>query len=310
MSFAIVFPGQGSQAVGMLSAMAGSYPIARQIFAEASSRLGFDLWDLVLNGPEEGLNRTENTQPALLTAGYVIWRIWLERGGQRPALLAGHSLGEYTALVCAGALDFGDAVALVAERGRTMQSAVPVGTGAMAAILGLDDEVIIDICRGASGEEVVSAANFNSPGQVVIAGHTKAVEKAMSAAKAAGAKRTVLLPVSVPSHCPLMYEAAEKFSRHLDSVAIRDAEIPVVQNVDAEPRRDATAIKQALVGQLHQPVRWVESVKKIQSEGVNRIIECGPGKVLAGLMKRIDRELQIDAVYDPESLDNALKEES
>lgn len=306
MSLAFVFPGQGSQSVGMLAELADSFPLVKSLYQEASGILGFDLWEMVQAGPAESLNRTENTQPALLTAGVAIWRIWREQDGEVPSVLAGHSLGEYTALVCAGALEFSDAVALVHERGKAMQEAVPEGSGAMAAILGLDDSQVIEICKNITNRGVVSAANFNSLGQVVIAGDVAAVEAAMAAAKDAGAKRAILIPVSVPSHCALMAPAADKLAERLQSLDLKEAEIPIIQNVDVALRRDGAGIQAALIQQLHQPVRWVETINKIQSLGVTRVIECGPGKVLTGLIKRIDRTLETQAVYDPPSLDAAL----
>lgn len=310
MSLAIVFPGQGSQSTGMLSEFYETEPLVKSVFAEASERLGYDLWDLVQNGPDEELDRTENTQPAILAASVAIWRIWLESGGQMPEVVAGHSLGEYSALVAAGVMDFGDAVLLVRDRGRFMQHAVPSGVGGMAAILGLDDEVVMDICGKESDPEVVSVANFNAPGQVVIAGHLQAVARASSLAKAAGARKVIPLDVSVPSHCALMKDMAEDFSYRLKEVSIRDASIPVLQNVDAEIHTEASEIHIALVEQLFQPVRWTESVIRMKSMGICNILECGPGKVLTGLNKRIDRELNILPLPDPESLNKALTAET
>ena len=273
---AFVFPGQGSQSVGMLSDLAEDFPIVADIFAEASIKLGYDLLTLCLNGPEERLNQTEFTQPALLTASYAIWRIWQEQGGLRPEFMAGHSLGEYTALVCAGVLDFTDAVGLMAERGRFMQEAVPRGAGSMAAISGLDDAAVIDVCARAAQDEVVSAANFNFPGQVVIAGTAGAVERACTLAEETGARRVTPLTVSVPSHCRLMAPAADRLQRRVDEITFTPAVIPVVQNIDARARTDPDDIKQGLVLQLHRSVMWSKSITEIQQHGITRMIECGP----------------------------------
>ena len=303
---AMVFPGQGSQAVGMLSDLAESSPQVVETFEQASDLLGYDLWQLVQQGPAEELNQTARTQPAMLAAGVAVWRAWQAREGALPVVMAGHSLGEYTALVCAGALQFGDAIALVAERGRCMQSAVPEGVGAMAAILGLDDAAVAGVCETAAEGEVVSPVNYNSPGQVVIAGHATAVERATALAKQAGAKRAVLLPVSVPSHCALMESAAAEFADRLASVDIRSPQIPVLQNVDALTAADAAAIRESLGRQLYSPVQWVRTVQAMGARGVTRIIEAGPGKVLAGLCKRIDKNIAAEAVHDTASLDTAL----
>jgi len=305
---AFVFPGQGSQFVGMLNELAASHLLVKAIFSEASQALGFDLLRLVQHGPEEELNKTENTQPALLTASYCLWRVWEEACSDRPVLMAGHSLGEYTALVCAGVLNFRDAVTLVRDRGRYMQLAVPEGGGAMAAIIGLEAEEITAICAEAAGEKIVAAANFNSPGQIVIAGAHVAVERAIALAKAAGAKRAVILPVSVPSHCALMQEAADKLAERLESIRFADAAIPVIQNVDASIHTQAEDIKQALIGQLHQAVRWVDTIQIMASKEISHIIECGPGKVLAGLIKRIDRNLTTLPISNAETLQTALGE--
>ncbi|MFK8066716.1 MAG: ACP S-malonyltransferase [Gammaproteobacteria bacterium] len=307
MKTGFIFPGQGSQSVGMLSELAETNPIIEKTYAEASEALGYDLWNLVKNGPESDLNSTDRTQPALLAAGVSVWRVLSTELTQKPSVLAGHSLGEYTALVCAGALDFQDGVSLVADRGRFMQDAVPVGEGAMAAILGLDDVVVADICSSTSDQNdgLVSCANFNSPGQIVIAGTASTVNKAIEALKEAGAKRAVLLPVSVPSHCPLMLPAAEALKDRLDSITIKALEIPVVHNVDADMRSKPEDIKQALIDQLHKPVRWVDVIKAV-SQGSDQIIECGPGKVLSGLTKRIDRQLICHPVFDSASLEKAI----
>ncbi len=308
MSLAFVFPGQGSQAVGMLAELASAEPQVSATFAEASEVLGYDLWKLVAEGPAEELNQTHITQPAMLSAGITVWRIWQERGGAMPAVLAGHSLGEYTALVAAGALDFKDAVSLVAERGRLMQEAVPAGTGSMAAILGLDDAKVIQVCESAAQGEVVSAVNFNANGQVVIAGQVAAVERAVELAKEAGAKRAVVLPVSVPSHCALMKPAADKLAEKLSSITINAPQIPVINNVDVNKAADADAIRDALVRQLYSPVRWVETIEAMAAEEVDTLVECGPGKVLVGLNKRIVKEMTALAVYDPAGMESALAE--
>jgi [acyl-carrier-protein] S-malonyltransferase len=290
----------------MLSELYASFPLVTDIFQEASHALGYDLWKLIQQGSEAELNRTQITQPALLTAGYACWKVWQESAGDAPVLLSGHSLGEYTALVCAGVMEFSTAVKLVAERGRFMQEAVPEGSGGMAAILGLDDEKVVEICNTVSGDQVVAAANFNAPGQVVIAGHTNAVNTAMDAAKAAGARRAVRLPVSVPSHCALMREAADRLGHHLETIRFMDARIPVLQNVDGMERTDSIQIRKALLTQLYQPVQWRRSIMKMAETGITRIIECGPGKVLTGLCKRINRDLDAMALFDPASLQAAL----
>lgn len=303
---AFVFPGQGSQTVGMLAELATEYPIIQATFAEASEALGFDLWQMVQDGPAEALNSTENTQPALLTASVAIWRAYCEAGGEQPAVMAGHSLGEYSALVCAGALKFEDAVKLVALRGRAMQEAVPAGTGAMAAIIGLDDDAIAKACAEAAQGEVVSPVNFNSPGQVVIAGHKDAVARAGEACKAAGAKRALPLPVSVPSHCELMKPAAEKLAEALSHIEVSAPAIPVINNVDVVKADSAEAIKDALVRQLYCPVRWTETVNAMADQGVEQLVECGPGKVLTGLTKRINKALSGTAVNLPADLQALL----
>lgn len=305
-NFAVVFPGQGSQSVGMLRELAETSPAVRETFDAAAGVLGYDLWQLVTEGPAERLNETERTQPALLAAGIAVWRAWQARGGAAPAMLAGHSLGEYTALVAAGALEFEDAVALVEFRGQAMQEAVPGGAGAMAAILGLDDEAVREACREAAGiGDIVEAANFNAPGQVVIAGHSLAVQRAIEAAQQRGARRAVLLPVSVPSHCTLMRPAADQLAKRLESVEIRPPRLPVIHNCDVTSKAEPDAIRAALVAQLHQPVRWADTVRALD---VASVAEFGPGKVLTGLMKRINRELGASAVSDPASLDKALEE--
>ncbi|MFO7859520.1 MAG: ACP S-malonyltransferase [Ectothiorhodospiraceae bacterium] len=299
---AFVFPGQGSQSVGMLDALAEDKPLVKQTFAEASEALGVDLWQLVHQGPGEELNRTDRTQPAMLAAGVAVWRVMQEADVPAPAVMAGHSLGEYTALVCAGALHFADAVALVADRGRFMQSAVPAGEGAMAAILGLSDEQVADVCDAAAQGEVVQPVNYNAPGQVVIAGGAAAVERAVAGAKEAGAKRAMPLPVSVPSHCALMAPAAERLAERLRGVTFQSPSIPVLHNVDVATSDDPDAIRDRLVRQLHSPVRWVETIQALADRGVDTVVECGPGKVLSGLTRRIDKTLASHAVHDPASL--------
>ncbi|MFO8025378.1 ACP S-malonyltransferase [Thiohalophilus sp.] len=306
MTLAFVFPGQGSQSEGMLKDLAAAYPQVGETFAQASDKLGYDLWQVVQNGPAEDLNRTDITQPAMLAAGVATWRVWQEKGGAMPALMAGHSLGEYSALVCAGSLDFADAIGLVAERGRLMQDAVPAGEGAMAAILGLEDDVVRQACEEAAEGEVLAPVNFNSPGQVVAAGNKTAIERLVSVAKERGAKRALVLPVSVPSHCSLMQPAADKLAEVLAQIEVKAPQIPVINNVDVAAPTDPAAIRDALVRQLYNPVRWVETVQKMAADGVDRLIECGPGKVLVGLNKRIDKNMVAEAVFDPDSLNTAL----
>ena len=303
---AIIFPGQGSQSLGMLSELANEFPLVEATFAEASSVLDIDLWALCQSGPKEDLNRTEHTQPVMLAAGIATWRCWLESGGTPPSIFAGHSLGEYSALVAAGVMEFEDAVATVALRGRLMQEATPEGVGAMAAILGLDDDVLIGICNGYEGEGVVSCANFNSPGQVVIAGNRSAVEQACELASAAGARRAIMLPVSVPSHCELMKPAAEKLETALRHVTLQPGNVPVVQNADVEAFDNNDDIIDALARQLFQPVRWTETILSLKARGVDRYIECGPGKVLAGLNRRITRESETIALVNLASIESAL----
>lgn len=301
--FAIVFPGQGSQAVGMLAELGEQYDIVKETFAQASETLGYDLWSLVQNGPVEDLNQTFRTQPALLASSVAIWRVWQQLGLAQPANLAGHSLGEYSALVCAGAIDFKQAIKLVELRGQLMQEAVPAGTGAMYAIIGLDDEAIAKACEDAAQGEVVSPVNFNSPGQVVIAGSKDAVERAGVLCKEAGAKRALPLPVSVPSHCALMKPAADKLAIALESIEFNAPQLPVINNVDVVAETDPVKIKDALVRQLYSPVRWTESVELMSNQGVEKLLEMGPGKVLTGLTKRIVKSLEAAAVNDMASLD-------
>lgn len=302
--FAMVFPGQGSQTVGMLAELAGDYPIVQETFKQASETLGYDLWQLVQEGPAEELNKTWQTQPALLTASVAIYRVWQQKYPElKPEVMAGHSLGEYSALVCAGVLDFQDAVKLVELRGKLMQQAVPEGTGAMYAIIGLDNEAIINACKQAEQGEVVSAVNFNSPGQVVIAGAKAAVERAAALCKEAGAKRALPLAVSVPSHCALMKPAADQLSVSLESITLKAPTVSVLNNVDVKAETDADAIRNALVRQLYSPVRWTETVEKMSHSGVEVLVEIGPGKVLNGLTKRIVDSLQATSVNDVKSLD-------
>ena len=306
-NLALLFPGQGSQSVGMLGDLAADFSVVGDTFSEASDALGYDLWSLVAEGPAEELNRTEKTQPAMLSAGIAVWRVWLEKGGDTPAFMAGHSLGEYSALVAAGAISFADAVKLVAARGAFMQQAVPAGEGAMAALLGLDDDAVRTLCADHAGDEVLEAVNFNSPGQVVIAGSAAAVDRAVDAAKGVGAKRAVKLPVSAPSHCALMKPAAEKLAEELAGIEVVAPTIPVIHNADVVAYNDPAAIRDALVRQLHQPVRWVESVQHIAAQGVGAMVECGPGKVLAGLNRRIDKKINTVALFDASGLDAALE---
>ena len=305
MKFAFVFPGQGSQSVGMMS---GFTPVSvvRDTFIEASDVLKLDLWKMATEGPAEALNVTMNTQPLMLTAGVATHRAWHALGGEAPAVMAGHSLGEYSALVAAGALHFGDALPLVRFRAQVMQEAVAEGVGAMAAILGLDDEVVRALCSEAAQGEVLEAVNYNSPGQVVIAGHTTAVERGMALAKAKGAKRALPLPVSVPSHCALMLPAAERFALYLKNVAVAKPDIPVLQNADVASFDDPATIKTALVKQLYSPVRWVESIQNMAQRGVQVVAECGPGKVLTGLNKRIAADIQPLSLINAEILESSI----
>jgi len=306
--FAFVFPGQGSQAVGMLSDMAATYPVIEETFREASAVLGYDLWALAQQGPAEELNKTWQTQPALLTASVALWRVWQQQGGKTPALMAGHSLGEYSALVCAGVIDFADAVRLVELRGKLMQDAVPEGTGAMSAIIGLDDASIAKACEESAQGQVVSPVNFNSPGQVVIAGNKEAVERAGVACKAAGAKRALPLPVSVPSHCALMKPAADKMAVELQNITFNTPQVPVVNNVDVKCETAPDAIRDALVRQLYSPVQWTKSVEFMASQGVTQLYEVGPGKVLTGLTKRIVDTLSAAAINEPDAMSAALEQ--
>lgn len=305
-NFTFAFPGQGSQHVGMLAELAQSYPVVLETFKQASDVLGYDLWELVQQGPAETLNQTDKTQPALLTASVALWRIWAEEQGSTPSVIAGHSLGEYSALVCAGVIEFKDAVKLVELRGQLMQQAVPAGTGAMSAIIGLDNDRIAACCVQAAQGQVVSPVNFNSPGQVVIAGNKEAVERAGILLKEAGAKRVMPLPVSVPSHCALMKPAAEKLAVALQSIHFNPPEIAVINNVDVIAESDVEKIKDALVRQLFCPVRWSDIVEKMASEGITIQVEAGPGKVLSGLVRRINKSLTAQVINDSATLENAL----
>jgi len=306
--FGFVFPGQGSQKLGMLADLASRHPQLQDTFAEASAALGINLWDVCQRDADNVLDQTEITQPMLLTASVAIWRLWQHHKAPDPVIMAGHSLGEYSALVCAGVLDFTDAVVLVNKRGKYMQTAVPPGTGAMAAIVGLENYQIQEICQQQAQGQVVSAANFNSPGQTVIAGDTEAVERAMQACKDAGAKRALPLKVSVPSHCQLMQPAAERLAVDLQALTFRPANIPVVQNVNAEVTTDADSIRQNLLDQLHRPVLWVDTVRLMHRGGVQAVVECGPGKVLCGLIRRIESELTCFGSEDSSSFQQACNE--
>lgn len=301
-NIAFIFPGQGSQTVGMLSDLYDQYDIVRDTFSEASDVLGYDLWELVKTGPAELLNQTDKTQPALLASSVAIWRIYEASGQALPKVMAGHSLGEYSALVCAGVIAFKDAIKLVELRGQLMMQAVPAGTGAMFAIIGLDNDAIYAACKEAAQDQVVSPVNFNSPGQVVIAGDKAAVERAAVICKANGAKMTVALPVSVPSHCILMEGAAKKLAVALENIPFNSPKIDVINNVDVKISALSEDIKSALTRQLYCPVRWIETVKMIESLGVTELFECGPGKVLTGLTKRIDRALTAKTLNDVASV--------
>jgi [acyl-carrier-protein] S-malonyltransferase len=304
---ACLFPGQGSQSVGMLDALDAAWPQVRATFVEASDALGRDLWALVAKGPQEALDRTENTQPAMLAAGVAVWRVWSAAGGGEPRVMAGHSLGELAALVAAGSLSLANGIRLAAERARFMQEAVPAGEGAMAAILGLEDAQVVALCETQAQGQVLEAVNFNSPGQVVIAGATAAVARAVAASKAAGAKRAMVLPVSVPSHCALMRPAAERLAQRLETLDLALPRVPVIHNVDARAAADLGGLRDRLVAQLYRPVRWVETVESIAESGTPLAIECGPGKVLAGLAKRIRKGPSTLPVCDPASLAAALE---
>jgi len=305
-NIAFVFPGQGSQAIGMLNGFAGNAVVTETI-AEASEVLGFDLGKLILDGPKDDLDLTTNTQPVMLASAVAFYRAWVAAGGKLPAMVAGHSLGEYSALVAAGVIEFKEAVPLVRFRAQAMQEAVPVGQGGMAAILGLSDEDVRAVCNEAANGEVVEPVNFNAPAQVVIAGHKTAVERACDIAKAKGAKRALTLPVSAPFHSSLLKPASDRLRRYLEGVTFKTPVIPIINNVDVSLLTDTIAIKDALVRQAASPVRWVETILLMQASGMQRVIECGPGKVLSGLVKRITTELQTDAIVDQASMESLLE---
>jgi [acyl-carrier-protein] S-malonyltransferase len=307
MSLGFIFPGQGSQSVGMLAELATQHPVIIETFAQCSQVLNLDLWQLVSSGPEAELNRTELTQPALLAASVAVYRAWRAAGGAEPQFMAGHSLGEYSALVCAGSLTLADAVKLVHFRGQAMQEAVPQGTGAMAAVLNADADVVNECCIQAADNQIVQAANFNSPGQIVIAGHAEAVERAIALLASKGVKRAIRLPVSVPSHCELMRPAALQLASALDEIEVLSPVIPVLQNVDARPRQKPVEIRAALVLQLYSAVRWTDTVQVMATQGVTHAFECGPGKVLTGLLKRIDERLIGIALAEPAGFNSALE---
>ena len=309
MTTAFIFPGQGSQSIGMMNSLAESSTVIQDTFSEASAVLGYDLWALVTEGPAEKLNSTEYTQPAMLTAGVASWRAWLEAGGAAPSVMAGHSLGEYTALVCAGALEFADAVSLVSDRARFMQQAVPEGKGAMAAVLGLDDEDVRNLCQANAAGEVLQAVNYNAPGQVVVAGSATAVGRLLENAKAAGAKRALPLPVSVPSHCALMQPASDRMAERLKEVAISQPRTPVIHNVNVQAASDEDDIRQLLARQISEPVRWVETINSMNEMGVAQLFECGPGKVLCGLIKRINRDIGCIPLITMDSINSAMETE-
>lgn len=308
MAFAGIFPGQGSQSIGMLSALAESSTLVTTTFSEASDALGFDLWAMVTEGDDATLNQTINTQPAMLAAGTAVWRVWLEQGGAMPSAVAGHSLGEYSALVAAGNLDFSDAIRLVRTRAEAMQQAVPEGVGAMAAILGLEDAQVLAVCEKAAGDDVAEAVNFNSPGQVVIAGNAAAIDRAIELAIEAGAKRAIKLAVSVPSHCALMKPAAEKLAEKLSDISLKSSDVPVIHNVTATQSTTMAEVPTLLAEQLYKPVRWVESINNLkQTHDAQAMLEFGPGKVLMGLNRRIDRSIKTICVHDPASMQKGLE---
>ncbi len=305
-TLAFVFPGQGSQSLGMLSELAAAHPQVRHTFDEASSACGVDLWSLSQQGPEEQLNQTQFTQPALLAASIAVWRVWQQQGGAQPAWFAGHSLGEYSALVASGAISLADGARLVHERGRLMQAAVPAGVGAMAAVLGADDALVEQVCEQVSGADCVVPANYNSPGQIVIGGHAVAVERAIAELNARGVRKVVKLAVSVPSHTPLMRDAARQLGEVMAQMPWQMPDRPVFQNADARRHDDVAAIREALVRQLYLPVRWTECVQALTANGVTHIVECGPGKVLSGLAKRIDKSLDARAIGTPADFEAAI----
>lgn len=305
-NLAFVFPGQGSQKIGMLAELAEQNPIIEKTFSEASEVLGYDMWDLIQQGAQEDINLTQRTQPILLTCSVAIWRLWNEKLGATPSQMAGHSLGEWSALVCANVIDFADGLRIVEARGKYMQQAVPVGQGAMAAIIGLDDQAILNACAEAGDLGVVDAVNFNAPGQVVIAGSNDAVERAMDICKAAGAKRALPLPVSAPFHTSLMKPAADNLAEMVNAVSFRAPEVPIMHNVHARNEQDPEAIKALMLEQIYSPVKWVDCVKQLKEGGVSTLVECGPGKVLSGLVKRIDRDLISVATETVADFDAAL----
>lgn len=306
MSLAFIFPGQGSQTIGMLKDLSDNFSEVSTTFEEASDALGYDLWSLIQEGPAEKLNSTDVTQPAMLASGVATYRVWQAKGGATPAMMAGHSLGEYTALVCSGSLNFVDAVKLVSQRGKFMMQAVPAGTGAMAAILGMEDDAVRQVCLDAAQGEVLEAVNYNSPGQIVVAGNKSAVERVCVLAKEKGAKRALELPVSVPSHCALMKPAADQLAEVMSDISFNTPTIPVINNVDVTAAQSETDIRDALKRQLFSPVRWVETVEKMAADGADQFIECGPGKVLLGLNKRINKALTTSALFDTTSIEAAL----
>ncbi|NOY15453.1 MAG: ACP S-malonyltransferase [Gammaproteobacteria bacterium] len=308
MSTAFIFPGQGSQSIGMMNSLSESHAVVQETFAKASSVLGYDLWGLLVNGPADQLNLTEYTQPAMLTAGVASWRVWLAAGGTSPAIMAGHSLGEYTALVCAGALDFSDAVALVSDRARFMQQAVPQGGGAMAAVLGLDENAVRSLCQENAEGDILEAVNYNAPGQIVVAGNTAAIDRLVESAKLSGAKRAIVLPVSVPSHCTLMKPASKLMAERLKDISIEKSEIPVIHNVNVQIAANEDEIRELLARQISEPVRWVETINSMYNEGITRLVECGPGKVLCGLTRRINREISCIPLISMDSISDALEE--
>lgn len=303
MSFSIIFPGQGSQTIGMMGELAAQHSVVKNLFVEASDTLGVDMWALTQEGPIEQLSQTENTQPALLIAGVAAWRVWQELGGKTPSMMAGHSLGEYTALVAAGALSFSDGVSLVRDRGRYMQEAVPAGEGGMAAIIGLDDEQVIKVCADVSGADVLQAVNFNAPGQVVIAGSAAAIERAAPAMKEAGAKRALPLPVSIPAHSSLMSPASERLAERLAGIEVVLPQIPVLHNFNVKIATSADEVKSNLVSQLDSPVRWAESIVAMHQQGIDTFIESGPGKVLGGMVKRIVKGVNVACIEKPDAFD-------
>jgi len=302
MSISFVFPGQGSQAIGMMSDMASRHDLVKELFVEASDVLSTDLWKMTQEGPIEDLSQTENTQPALLTAGVAAWRVWQQLGGAQPTMMAGHSLGEYTALVCAGALSFADGVALVRDRGRYMQEAVPSGEGGMAAIIGLEDQRVVELCLEIAQDDVLQAVNFNAPGQVVIAGSATAIERAATAMKEAGAKRALPLPVSIPAHSSLMTPASERLAERIAGIKVSMPEIPVLHNCNVEVAQEAGQIAANLVSQLDSPVRWVESIEAMHAQGIDSFIESGPGRVLGGMIKRIVKGVDVACIEKPDAL--------